>query len=279
MLNDRVKSEGTITHRHTSLSKWPPPIPLTKGSKRHLIPPFKFYATWDLEFLPGRNCTNQICDVWKWYTSAFSYAQYVKGNFHHTDFNVFLVAGSTKPFTSREIIRENTYFHMVSSIFLCLLTLPWVLQYLFKFHNFILMLLCSFFTSFWVLWFISVPSLSKIFFFHLILKFSSHSAVVNYKITETLIVSGPQIHFSCESCKQFTVTIGWHLVSFSLVVPSLLVGECGLVDECWVHKQKVVGSSPVMANMLCPWVRHFTSITPLDPETYTDNTVKVTGLL
>ena len=30
--------------------------------------------------------------------------------------------------------------------------------------------------------------------------------------------------------------------------------ECvgGLVDQCWVHKQKVVGSNPVMANMLCP---------------------------
>ena len=35
---------------------------------------------------------------------------------------------------------------------------------------------------------------------------------------------------------------------------------CGLADQWRVHKQKVVGSSPVMVNVLCPWVRHFTII-------------------
>ena len=30
------------------------------------------------------------------------------------------------------------------------------------------------------------------------------------------------------------------------------VGACGLADQCSVHKQKVVGSSPVMVNVLCP---------------------------
>ena len=28
------------------------------------------------------------------------------------------------------------------------------------------------------------------------------------------------------------------------------VGICGLVDKCWVHKQKLVGSSPVAVNLL-----------------------------
>ena len=26
----------------------------------------------------------------------------------------------------------------------------------------------------------------------------------------------------------------------------------GLADQCWVHTQKVVGSRPVAANVLCP---------------------------
>ena len=26
----------------------------------------------------------------------------------------------------------------------------------------------------------------------------------------------------------------------------------GLADQCWIHKQEVVGSSPVMVNFLCP---------------------------
>ena len=30
------------------------------------------------------------------------------------------------------------------------------------------------------------------------------------------------------------------------------MGVCGLADQCWVHKQKVVGSSPVTINVLCP---------------------------
>ena len=30
------------------------------------------------------------------------------------------------------------------------------------------------------------------------------------------------------------------------------VGACGLEDHCWVHKQKVVGSSPITVNVLCP---------------------------
>ena len=40
---------------------------------------------------------------------------------------------------------------------------------------------------------------------------------------------------------------------------------CGLADQCWVHKQTVVGSSPVTANVLCLRVRYFTIFTPLDP--------------
>ena len=31
-----------------------------------------------------------------------------------------------------------------------------------------------------------------------------------------------------------------------------LLGACGLADQCWIHKQKVVGSSPVTVNVLCP---------------------------
>ena len=31
-----------------------------------------------------------------------------------------------------------------------------------------------------------------------------------------------------------------------------LVSMCGLADQCWIHKQKVGGSSPVTVNMLCP---------------------------
>ena len=30
------------------------------------------------------------------------------------------------------------------------------------------------------------------------------------------------------------------------------VGACGLADQCWIHKQKVVGSSPVTVSVLCP---------------------------
>ena len=45
----------------------------------------------------------------------------------------------------------------------------------------------------------------------------------------------------------------------------VFVDACGLADQCWIHKQKVVGSSPVTVNVLCPWVRHLTIITPLYP--------------
>ena len=38
-----------------------------------------------------------------------------------------------------------------------------------------------------------------------------------------------------------------------------------LEDQCLAHKQKVVGSSLVTANVLCPWVRYLTIITPLNP--------------
>ena len=41
---------------------------------------------------------------------------------------------------------------------------------------------------------------------------------------------------------------------------------CSLANQCCIRKQKVVGSSPVTVNMLCPRVRHFTLITPLDPD-------------
>ena len=30
------------------------------------------------------------------------------------------------------------------------------------------------------------------------------------------------------------------------------VGVCGLADQWWVRKHKVVGSSPITANVLCP---------------------------
>ena len=56
----------------------------------------------------------------------------------------------------------------------------------------------------------------------------------------------------------------------------------GLVDQCWVHKQKVVSSSPITVNVLCPWVRHFTTkCTSLDPGVTmgTDIAGKVTDLL
>ena len=42
-------------------------------------------------------------------------------------------------------------------------------------------------------------------------------------------------------------------------------GHDGLADQCWVHKQKVIGSSPIKVNVLCPSVRQFTIITPLNP--------------
>ena len=59
------------------------------------------------------------------------------------------------------------------------------------------------------------------------------------------------------------------------------VDTCGLADQHRVHKHKVVGSSPVTANMLSPWVSHFTIITPLDPGVWlgTGNGGKVTGSL
>ena len=42
------------------------------------------------------------------------------------------------------------------------------------------------------------------------------------------------------------------------------VGACESGGLVLVHKQKVVGLSPITVNVLCPWVRHFTIITPLD---------------
>ena len=53
-------------------------------------------------------------------------------------------------------------------------------------------------------------------------------------------------------------------------------------DQCWVHRHKVVGSihDDVVVNLVCPWVRYFTKITPLDPgEMGTSNAERVTGLL
>ena len=60
-----------------------------------------------------------------------------------------------------------------------------------------------------------------------------------------------------------------------------VVGMCGLADQSYVHKQKVVGSSPVTVNVLCPWVRHLPIITPLNPgvQTGTGNAGTVTGSL
>ena len=57
---------------------------------------------------------------------------------------------------------------------------------------------------------------------------------------------------------------GITLHSYRIHIPYILTGACGLADQCWVHKQKIVGSSPVTVKVLCPWVRHFTIITPLD---------------
>ena len=46
-------------------------------------------------------------------------------------------------------------------------------------------------------------------------------------------------------------------VTISPVWQSLRNPLCGLADLCWVHKQKVVGLSPIMVNVSCPWVTHF----------------------
>ena len=56
---------------------------------------------------------------------------------------------------------------------------------------------------------------------------------------------------------------------------------CGLADQRWVHLQKLVDSSPITVNVLCPLVRHFTISTPLDPgiKMGTGNIGMVTGLL
>ena len=39
--------------------------------------------------------------------------------------------------------------------------------------------------------------------------------------------------------------------NISMVKGSQL-GACGPADQCWIHKQKVVGSSPVTVNVLGP---------------------------
>ena len=45
--------------------------------------------------------------------------------------------------------------------------------------------------------------------------------------------------------------------TFSLVAAyNILVGICGLADQWWVYKHKVVDLSPVLVNRLCPWVKH-----------------------
>ena len=58
------------------------------------------------------------------------------------------------------------------------------------------------------------------------------------------------------------------------------MGTFGLADQCWVHKYKNVGVSPITGNMLCHWVRHLTIITLLDPgvQVGTSCVGKVTGL-
>ena len=33
-----------------------------------------------------------------------------------------------------------------------------------------------------------------------------------------------------------------------------IVGMCDLADQCWALKRKIVGSSPVTANLLCPLI-------------------------
>ena len=39
-------------------------------------------------------------------------------------------------------------------------------------------------------------------------------------------------------------------------------GTCGLEEQSRTHKQKVVSLSPVSANVLCSWARHFTLLAP-----------------
>ena len=42
------------------------------------------------------------------------------------------------------------------------------------------------------------------------------------------------------------------LMCYNMCGTDDVVGTCGLADQCWVHKQKVVGASSVMVNVLCP---------------------------
>ena len=87
----------------------------------------------------------------------------------------------------------------------------------------------------------------------------------------------------CEIIGFFTFffKVLWHfkvIIFFVIAVfKSIYTLNVGLTDQCWVHKQKVLGSSPV--TVLCPWVRHLTIITPLSPGVYmgTGNAGKVIG--
>ena len=70
-------------------------------------------------------------------------------------------------------------------------------------------------------------------------------------------------------------------IVYRINISYILIGACGPADQCWVHKQKAVGSSPVTVKVLCSWIRHFNILTPLNPgvEMGTGNAEKVTGSL
>ena len=42
----------------------------------------------------------------------------------------------------------------------------------------------------------------------------------------------------------------------------ILEGTCGLAQHSRIHKQKIASLSPISANVLCSWARHFTVLAP-----------------
>ena len=91
--------------------------------------------------------------------------------------------------------------------------------------------------------------------------------------------------FSCKmlTLLLFALTEFMELLNFvyRIYIPYILMGTCGLANQCWVHKQKSVGSIPVTVKVMCSWIRHFNIFTPLDPSVKmgTGNAEKVTGSL